>query len=358
MDFLKELYTQLVGVTQCLVLWTSLISVCLSQPDPNLYTCVPNPGVRPTQPSEPPFPVVPNTFSTKLEAIIADRNQTVSGEEYFDENNNRAALFMLRGDKISKLIFDYNTEELFYVYPIHGQESGPRDKLRPVENLPAVGAIEVNVHTGLLLHWYFRVTFILTSLGFPRPHTHKFRSGRRFLERSYKMAPIATVPPHLRLHGFYDNTRPTYNCTPHFVTCKDRLQLRSVPTLPNAFSYREEIISSVGITSYADVWYDTQYKLLRLDYRPAYGSPPYYSNDSITEVHDYTIGVGYAIDRVMKNCSIIPLQNNSFDASITNLTVAASKQQFILKMKSPQDLFYLDNNFTYTGRMVTFSHKS
>ena len=67
-------------------------------------------------------------------------------------------------------------------------------------------------------------------------------------------------------------------------------------------------------------------------------------------------GVGYAIDRVMKNCSIIPLQNNSFDASITNLTVAASKQQFILKMKSPQDLFYLDNNFTYTGRVRSYQN--
>ena len=66
--------------------------------------------------TEPPFPVVPNTFSTKLEAIIADSSETVSGEEYFDENNNRAALFMLRGDQISKLIFDYNTEELFYVF--------------------------------------------------------------------------------------------------------------------------------------------------------------------------------------------------------------------------------------------------
>lgn len=41
---------------------------------------------------------------------------TVSGEEYFDYNNNRAALFMLKGDQISKLIFDYSTEELFYVY--------------------------------------------------------------------------------------------------------------------------------------------------------------------------------------------------------------------------------------------------
>lgn len=41
---------------------------------------------------------------------------TVSGEEYFDYNNNRAALFMLKGDQIAKLIFDYDTEELFYVY--------------------------------------------------------------------------------------------------------------------------------------------------------------------------------------------------------------------------------------------------
>lgn len=68
---------------------------------------------------EPPFPVIPNTFSTKLEAIIADGNMTVSAEEYFDFNNNRAALFMLQGDDISKLIFDYSTEELFYVYRMY-----------------------------------------------------------------------------------------------------------------------------------------------------------------------------------------------------------------------------------------------
>lgn len=65
----------------------------------------------------------------------------------------------------------------------------------------------------------------------------------------------------------------------------------------------------------------------------------------------YLPGVAYAIDRVMQNCSIIPLQNNSFDASVTNISTGATQQQFILKMKNPQDLFYLDNNFTYTGRV-------
>lgn len=42
--------------------------------------------------------------------------------------------------------------------------------------------------------------------------------------------------------------------------------------------------------TFVQVWFDMDYKLMRLDYRPSSGAPPYYSNDPITEVHDYTIG--------------------------------------------------------------------
>lgn len=42
--------------------------------------------------------------------------------------------------------------------------------------------------------------------------------------------------------------------------------------------------------AFVQVWFDMDYKLMRLDYRPSDGAPPYYSNDSITEIHDYTIG--------------------------------------------------------------------
>lgn len=62
-------------------------------------------------------------------------------------------------------------------------------------------------------------------------------------------------------------------------------------------------------------------------------------------------GVAYAIDRIMANCSIIPIMNASFDTSI-NVSVAANKQQFVIKMKSPQDLFYIDNNYTYAGQVT------
>jgi hypothetical protein len=46
---------------------------------------------------------------------------------------------------------------------------------------------------------------------------------------------------------------------------------------------------------YLQVWFDSSYKLMRLDYRPSTGVAPYYSNDTITEIHDYTIGNGCLI---------------------------------------------------------------
>lgn len=366
---------------------TSLVTLSIAQP--NLYTCTPNPGVKPTVASEPPFPTVPNTFSTKLEAIIADRNMTVSGEEYFDYNNNRAALFMLNGDQISKLIFDYSTEELFYVYPNNTCKTTnltTDDNNLLFGNLENRGGMHVFTTNGAL-HFsklygqtymgkktirgincdYWRTCLTWAPLQSTFTLDYYFTDTNWLSSSAYSQVPVRAeifgmkqqdgASPY-QFHHIYDYTDFTTTLdplttvfeTPHFVTCKNRLQLRSVPSLPKAFSYREEIISSTGTTKYADVWFDMDYKLMRLDYRPSSGAPPYYSNDPITEIHDYTIGVAYAIDRVMQNCSIIPLQNTSFDASVTNISTGATKQQFILKMKNPQDLFYLDNNYTYTGR--------
>lgn len=41
--------------------------------------------------------------------------------------------------------------------------------------------------------------------------------------------------------------------TPHFITCTNRSQVRGVPSLPSAFYYREEIVSSAGSSKNADV---------------------------------------------------------------------------------------------------------
>lgn len=50
------------------------------------------------------------------------------------------------------------------------------------------------------------------------------------------------------------------------------------------------VLSIAWRVTFVQVWFDMDYKLMRLDYRPSSGAPPYYSNDPITEIHDYTIG--------------------------------------------------------------------
>lgn len=50
------------------------------------------------------------------------------------------------------------------------------------------------------------------------------------------------------------------------------------------------VLSMAWRVTFVQVWFDMDYKLMRLDYRPSSGALPYYSNDPITEIHDYTIG--------------------------------------------------------------------
>ena len=60
------------------------------------------------------------------------------------------------------------------------------------------------------------------------------------------------------------------------------------------------------------------------------------------------------MDRKLGNCSIIPIQNASFDASI-NISVSTNnnQKQFVVRMKSPSQLFYLDNtSYTYEGQVI------
>lgn len=61
-------------------------------------------------------------------------------------------------------------------------------------------------------------------------------------------------------------------------------------------------------------------------------------------------GVAYAIDKAVQNCSIIPIQNGSFDTSI-NVTQALSTNAFVMRMKSPAQIFFLDSKYTFEGQV-------
>ena len=67
-----------------------------------------------------------------------------------------------------------------------------------------------------------------------------------------------------------------------------------------------------------------------------------------------TLGVAYTIDKTRGNCSILPIQGYSFDALLnSNKNSSDGQSQFVVRMKSPNELFFLDNSamITYGGQV-------
>ena len=54
------------------------------------------------------------------------------------------------------------------------------------------------------------------------------------------------------------------------------------------------------------------------------------------------------IDRQQGNCTVSPLKNASFDVTSSN------DAGYVIKMKSPIDLFYLNGSYRYAGQVGQF----
>ena len=63
----------------------------------------------------PPSPQFPDSYSTIIEGNIVEQNITVTAQEYFDHENNRATLKMRQRGTLHDLVFDYDNDQLFYV---------------------------------------------------------------------------------------------------------------------------------------------------------------------------------------------------------------------------------------------------
>lgn len=60
------------------------------------------------------MPTIPDTFQVRVEANIIEKNMTIVGEEFYDKQNNRAALRTIRNNSEDYMIFDYNNDQLIY----------------------------------------------------------------------------------------------------------------------------------------------------------------------------------------------------------------------------------------------------
>ncbi|XP_052774803.1 uncharacterized protein LOC128213258 [Mya arenaria] len=346
----------------------------------------------------PPVPTIPSTFQVRVEANILDKKTTIVAEEYYDMLNNRAALRTITNNTEDYMIFDYTNDQI--IYDVNGicyaddmkyddnqllfgmklqQGSGvphiytTADTLHFAKNngllymgRKAVRGIQCDwwrscMYWGMLqsnftLDYYF--TAMYTNYTWLEPDNSHVVPIRAEITGNQYVAQIngAMYKTLHRVYEYFDFRHSIWApeakfLPPRGLKCAGRTSTKPVPNLTAQYSYREEIVDSLdSAISQADVYYDYSYKLVRFDYRPG-NVYPYYTSNPVTEIHDYSTGIAYAIDKTLGNCSIIPIQNASFDASI-NITVNQNaNKQFYIRMKSPSQLFYLDNKtYSYEGQ--------
>ncbi|XP_055956297.1 uncharacterized protein LOC126818106 [Patella vulgata] len=307
--------------------------------------------------TDPKLPSLPPSFQTRIEANILDMNYSISAVEYVDDENNRAntcTVSNLTGDA-NTVIFGgggaaggiphvYSTAGVLHFAKELGETyMGSGTLVRGLKaNHWQTCMYWPVVRANFTLDYYFSVPGWNNSAGAPSVPLRAEVTGiytiindvTQQFHHIYDYIDFRTSPP----------DDPSVYETPAGISCPGRKKVRDMPKLKSKYYYREEIISPGGQQiQQADVWYDFDWQLLRYDSRPLDISPPYNSLNPYTEIHDYNTGVAYAMDKLIKNCTIMPIENGTWDSAYN------SSRQF-LHMRSPGSLFFLDDSYAYSGQ--------
>ncbi|XP_048256436.1 uncharacterized protein LOC124115364 [Haliotis rufescens] len=334
-------------------------------------------------PNDPRLPqVMPPEYQVHIEGAIIDQFKTVVADEYVSISEGVSAMTVTLGDNIEYFILNYNTNESYHIIngacTVYNQSMDPDDVF--LGGSSGKSAMPHGYSTGSVLrfaqrygevyigqstvrgiqcdHWqscmywgylgvnftldyYFSVTNWTTSDNSPQIPVRAEIVGYQNL-----LGPGVGSS----FHHIYDYTGYRSEITdeskletPKGIACMGRKQTRDMPQLQAQYQYREEITSVMDNTvTQADVYYDYNYQLIRFDSRPG-PVYPYYSTDATVEIHDYNTGVAYVIDRTFLNCSIVPIENTTWDAT-RNMTSVP------INLRKPEQLFYLNPSYSYSGQ--------
>ncbi|KAL4236845.1 hypothetical protein ACF0H5_005231 [Mactra antiquata] len=341
-----------------------------------------------TSTTGPPLPDLPDQYQTIIEANIVDKNMTVTGYEYFDSIGNRATLQMRQNGTLFTNIYDYANTQLFYV----SNNSCRTDNLTVDNNnilfgnvtepdgsyhvFTSGGALHFAKHFGekymgnttvrgihcdwwrSCLYWpqlrsNFTLDYYFTASDWSAPIQGSpipVRAVATGLQaKDFELRPFKHYYDYIDFRTVIAD--PTVFETPKGVVCS-RKDTKPVPKLPKFYHYRQEIIQDASNKIFqADVWYDKEYRYIRYDYRTASPAPPLNTENPITEIHDFNYGIRYTQDQVTGRCISSSISNSSFDVGEnTTIYYVNGTKGYVVHMKDPMQLFYLDSSYAYTGQ--------
>ena len=75
----------------------------------------------------------------------------------------------------------------------------------------------------------------------------------------------------------------------------------------------------------------------------------FYTTDPLTIIHDYNIGVSFAYNHILRNCTITGITNSSFDEDAEFTHTLENEHSYYVRMKNAESVLFLDREYVYTG---------
>ncbi|XP_025083953.1 uncharacterized protein LOC112557990 [Pomacea canaliculata] len=330
-------------------------------------------------PEPPKRPNVPTTFEVHVDCKITNKNMSTEIHEYYDYNNNRGLLHQVQDGEPFYLYYDYNTNEMLSIFP--NERICYADALSTDKNtflfgyegsggkgyiFPPSGALhfefddETSAYLGpgvvrgiRVRRWYAcqyvdqMDATVNVYWSFSDPNNWDTAVGYPEIPVRCQVNGVATEVRHNYTHNFthtYDFlhfqnfiTRPDVFETPDEIVCPGRKNTKALPSLPDAFSFTMEAVSTANHqVTFLREWYDYQMQLVRLEYSPGPAQMLKYGPRPLTEIHDFSTGVAYIMDRELGNCSVTPIERSQLG------DVVLSGDLTTVHLRTAQQFFYLD----------------
>ncbi|CAH1773830.1 unnamed protein product [Owenia fusiformis] len=353
--------------------------------------------IPPGQPTTgPPLPALPPSFYTKVEMKILNRGRAMDVEQYFDGRNQRASIRMTQGGQDTMSIINFPTNELFNVFGTNCgvQQLNETDFARLFMEMGSTTTNPVYSSKGALKfgpeygqkyiglervrgmpvnHWQschqweregytttFTVDYYFTGKNLNMTanwsDAESATPGSQFPVRAVIMGRNGEDGEEFNhMYDFvlfkdYPSIDEAVYQTPSGVYCAGRTSTLKVPQLGASFRFNEEILlTDRNIIENAEVWYDFDSRLLRFDF--GFKGEAKYPT-ALTEVHDFNTGVAYKKDRATGRCKIEALGSRSFDTKQPSLREILEDKDYVRDMRGPNQLFYLDDSYIFTGKRV------
>ncbi|RMZ93756.1 EF-hand domain-containing D1 [Brachionus plicatilis] len=346
----------------------------------------------PSQGSD-PIPSIPSKFQTRVE--VNTESQMTEFRYFYNYDQRRAAIETRKSNNYQKLIFNYDTDEIYELNnkidfvsdPLHWPPDGRPEFPTTCTTYKLSNTSRLNYYFGFTssggsilpavpaqIFNFFPITYAGKDniRGIPcdvykscakDPSTNAdFVITHYFSDKSFTLAGGDQTFNRLPIRAVYEQKIDVEDApeilsfiewphtfdTPSSVYCSNRKATKQVPSIQIAFGFSQEITSNSQIQYVKDFY--TFDNFSRYEIRnPRKEEATFYTQDPVVYISELSAGIQYGINQRHGNCSVRGIKSDTIYIPKLNQTFN-SLLDFLAQIQSTQSFLSFDSEFIYTGQ--------